>query len=55
GGGGVGAARPPRVRRPAGLLAMGNGLGSSVWGGQRDGDVALAILTHHLDELFRSP
>jgi AcrR family transcriptional regulator len=39
----------------AGLLAMVNGLGSSVLGGQRTGDTALAILTHHLDELFRSP
>ncbi|MFJ6140856.1 TetR/AcrR family transcriptional regulator [Kitasatospora sp. NPDC092286] len=39
----------------AGLLALVNGLGSSVLGGQRTGDAALAILTHHLDELFRSP
>ncbi|GAB7181517.1 DNA-binding transcriptional regulator YbjK [Kitasatospora sp. Ki12] len=39
----------------AGLLAMVNGLGSSVLGGQRDGDEALAILTYHLDELFRTP
>jgi len=30
-----------------------NGLGSSVLGGQRDGAAALAILTHHLDRLFR--
>ncbi|MEU9076624.1 TetR family transcriptional regulator C-terminal domain-containing protein [Kitasatospora sp. NPDC048538] len=37
----------------AGLLAMVNGLGSSVLGGQRDGRAALAVLTHHLDELFR--
>ncbi|MFE0464257.1 TetR/AcrR family transcriptional regulator [Kitasatospora sp. NPDC058965] len=36
----------------AGLLAMVNGLGSSVLGGQRDGDQALAILRHHLAELF---
>ncbi|MBV2152503.1 TetR/AcrR family transcriptional regulator [Kitasatospora sp. SUK 42] len=36
----------------AGLLAMVNGLGQSVLGGQRDGEAALAILTHHLDELF---
>lgn len=36
----------------AGLLAMVNGLGSSVLGGQRDGAAALAILEHHLDELF---
>ncbi|MFI5530202.1 TetR/AcrR family transcriptional regulator [Kitasatospora sp. NPDC051853] len=39
----------------AGLLAMVNGLGSSVLGGQRTGDAALAILAHHLDELFRAP
>ncbi|TDC73525.1 TetR/AcrR family transcriptional regulator [Streptomyces hainanensis] len=45
------AARDPEIAA-AGLLAMVNGLGSSVLGGQRDGDSALAILTHHLDELF---
>ncbi|MGK5557562.1 TetR/AcrR family transcriptional regulator [Actinomadura kijaniata] len=39
----------------AGLLALVNGLGQSVLGGQRDGDAALAILTHHLDELFGTP
>ncbi|MEU6040542.1 TetR/AcrR family transcriptional regulator [Actinomadura sp. NPDC047616] len=39
----------------AGLLALVNGLGQSVLGGQRDGEAALAVLTHHLDELFRSP
>ena len=37
----------------AGLLAMVNGLGSSVLGGQRTGEQALAVLSHHLDELFR--
>ncbi|WP_110946309.1 TetR/AcrR family transcriptional regulator [Streptomyces avicenniae] len=47
-------ARDPEMAA-AGLLAMTNGLGSSVLGGQRTGDAALAILTHHLDELFRSP
>lgn len=36
----------------AGLLAMVNGLGSSVLGGQRTGEVASAVLRHHLDELF---
>ena len=36
----------------AGLLAMVNGLGSSVLGGQRDSDAALAVLTYHLDQLF---
>ncbi|MFC9187894.1 TetR family transcriptional regulator C-terminal domain-containing protein [Streptomyces cyaneofuscatus] len=39
----------------AGLLSMVNGLGSSVLAGQRDGEAALAVLTHHLDELFRAP
>lgn len=33
----------------AGLLAMVNGLGSSVLGGQRSGEEALAILTYYLD------
>jgi AcrR family transcriptional regulator len=37
----------------AGLLAMTNGLGSSVLGGQRDGPAARAVLTYHLDRLFR--
>ncbi|BCB76728.1 TetR/AcrR family transcriptional regulator [Phytohabitans flavus] len=36
----------------AGLLALTNGLGSSVLGGQRDGQAALAVLTYHLDRLF---
>ncbi|MEV8517080.1 TetR/AcrR family transcriptional regulator [Dactylosporangium sp. NPDC051484] len=36
----------------AGLLALTNGLGSSVLGGQRDGAAALAILTYHLDQIF---
>ena len=36
----------------AGLLALTNGLGSSVLGGQRDGDAAIAILTYHLDRIF---
>ncbi|WBB67949.1 TetR/AcrR family transcriptional regulator [Micromonospora sp. WMMD812] len=36
----------------AGLLALTNGLGSSVLGGQRDGEAALAILTYHLNRLF---
>jgi AcrR family transcriptional regulator len=39
----------------AGLLALTNGLGSSVLGGQRDGTTALAILTYHLDRVFRHP
>ena len=36
----------------AGLLALTNGLGSSVLGGQRDGAAATAILRYHLDRLF---
>jgi AcrR family transcriptional regulator len=36
----------------AGLLALTNGLGASVLGGQRDGPAALAILNYHLDHLF---
>jgi len=39
----------------AGLLALTNGLGSSVLGGQRDGAAAQAILTYHLDRLFENP
>lgn len=46
-------AEPDEARTmAAGLLAMTNGLGSSVLGGQRDGAAALAILTYHLDRLF---
>ena len=36
----------------AGLLALTNGLGASVIGGQRDGDAASAVLRYHLDRLF---
>lgn len=39
----------------AGLLAMVNGLGSSVLGGQRDSEAALAVLDYHLDRLFDPP
>ncbi|WP_433433671.1 TetR/AcrR family transcriptional regulator [Nonomuraea sp. CA-141351] len=42
----------PEVKA-AGLLAMTNGLVSSVLGTQRTGEAALAVLTAHLDELFR--
>lgn len=38
----------------AGLLALTNGLGASVLGGQRDGETALAVLTYHIDRLFQS-
>ncbi|MCZ2813610.1 MULTISPECIES: TetR/AcrR family transcriptional regulator [unclassified Modestobacter] len=34
------------------LLALTNGLGASVIGGQRGGDAASAVLRHHLDQLF---
>ncbi|GAA2132658.1 TetR/AcrR family transcriptional regulator [Kitasatospora kazusensis] len=50
----IDAGRDPGMTA-AGLLAMVNGLGSSVLGGQRTGDAALAILAHCLDELFGSP
>ncbi|MFI5930573.1 TetR/AcrR family transcriptional regulator [Actinoplanes sp. NPDC051494] len=36
----------------AGLLAMTNGLGSSVLGGQRDAQEAVRVLRYHLDGLF---
>ncbi|WP_197675848.1 TetR/AcrR family transcriptional regulator [Micromonospora auratinigra] len=36
----------------AALLALTNGLGSSVLGGQRDADAALRILTYQLDRLY---
>jgi AcrR family transcriptional regulator len=41
----------PEVKA-AGLLAMTNGLVSSVLGGQRTAEAALTILTSHLDELW---
>ena len=36
----------------AGLVALTNGLGSSVVGGQRGSDAAVAVLGYHLDRLF---
>ena len=36
----------------AGLLALTNGLGASVVGGQRTGEAASAVLRYHLDRLF---
>jgi len=36
----------------AGLLALTNGLGASVIGGQRDGEAASAVLRYHLDRVF---
>ena len=36
----------------AGLLALTNGLGASVVGGQRSSAAATAVLTYHLDRLF---
>ncbi|MET8658608.1 TetR/AcrR family transcriptional regulator [Streptomyces griseus] len=47
----VGPAKDPAMVA-AGLMAMVNGLGSSVLGGQRTGTAALGVLRHHLDELF---
>ncbi len=38
----------------AGLLALTNGLGASVLGGQRPADEAVAILRYHLDRVFTS-
>ena len=36
----------------AGLLALTNGLGAGVLGGQRDGATAATVLRYHLDRLF---
>jgi AcrR family transcriptional regulator len=36
----------------AGLLALTNGLGASVVGGQRSSEAAVAVLAYHLDRLF---
>ena len=36
----------------AGLLALTNGLGASVIGGQRSGEAASVVLRYHLDRLF---
>jgi len=49
--GDVDPGRDPATEAAA-LLALTNGLGSSVLGGQRDGPAALDILTYHLDRLF---
>jgi AcrR family transcriptional regulator len=49
--GGIAADKDVRLAG-AGLLALVNGLGSSVLGGQRSGEEALAVLRYHLDELF---
>ncbi|MEV7623883.1 TetR family transcriptional regulator C-terminal domain-containing protein [Actinoplanes sp. NPDC089786] len=46
----AGVAAPETVA--AGLLAMTNGLTSSILGGQRDADAATAVLRHHLDRVF---
>ena len=40
------------VHVAAGLLALTNGLGASVIGGQRDGEAASTVLRYHLDRLF---
>ncbi|MFE6982674.1 TetR/AcrR family transcriptional regulator [Streptomyces griseus] len=49
--GAVGPGKDPAMVA-AGLLAMVNGLGASVLGGQRTGAAASDVLHHHLDELF---
>ncbi|GAA0503363.1 hypothetical protein Ade02nite_35970 [Paractinoplanes deccanensis] len=46
------AGRPEPELAAAALLALTNGLTSSVLGGQRDGDAAVAVLRHHLDLVF---
>ena len=46
------AGRPEPELTAAGLLALTNGLASSILGGQRDGDAAVTVLRHHLDLIF---
>jgi AcrR family transcriptional regulator len=46
------ADRPEPELTAAGLLALTNGLVSSILGGQRDGRAAVAVLHHHLDLVF---
>ena len=46
------AGRPAPELTAAGLLALTNGLGSSVLGGQRDAEAAVRILHQHLDLVF---
>jgi hypothetical protein len=46
------AGRPEPELTAAGLLALTNGLGSSMLGGQRDGDAAVAVLRRQLDRVF---
>ncbi|MDR7274855.1 TetR/AcrR family transcriptional regulator [Catenuloplanes atrovinosus] len=46
------ADRPEPELAAAGLLALTNGLGSSILGGQRDAAAATAILRHHLALVF---
>ncbi|WP_033337476.1 TetR/AcrR family transcriptional regulator [Catenuloplanes japonicus] len=47
------AERPEPELAAAGLLALTNGLGSSILAGQRDADGAVAVLRHHLELIFR--
>lgn len=51
--GDIGSDRDPRTE-VAGLLALANGLTSSVLGGQRSHEAAAAILDYHLSRLFES-
>lgn len=51
--GDIGSDRDPRTE-VAGLLALVNGLTSSVLGGQRSHEAAAAILDYHLGRLFES-
>ncbi|WP_221320411.1 TetR family transcriptional regulator C-terminal domain-containing protein [Actinoplanes sp. L3-i22] len=46
------AARPEPELTAAGLLALANGLTSSILGGQRDAAAAEAVLRHQLDLIF---
>jgi AcrR family transcriptional regulator len=46
------AGRPEPELTAAGLLALTNGLGSSILGGQHDGDAAVAVLRRYLDLVF---
>jgi AcrR family transcriptional regulator len=49
------AGRPEPELTAAGLLALTNGLASSILGGQRDADAAVTVLRHHLVMVFSDP
>ncbi len=46
------ADRPDPERTAAGLLALTNGLASSILGRQHDADMAVSVLRHYLDLIF---